>query len=529
MNRVFFFPAGLLIVLTATLSAGSEQDNPASGLETLRNDQLAVSGRYDRFERLLHQMADLLGHEDPERAELLRRAISRGREQSISRQLSRIADDLAEGNLGRAVEEQEQVLDALGLLLKLLQSEDRRSELEKERERLNRLLRNVDQALSEQKSARAAARNAPAPSSAAPGQQRALDHVEQILKSIHRHDRSASAGSSSDADGGDTSETDSDRQDSESDSSASPSDSNSSPASPSEAKSSDTSGEEPSSDRSGSSTPGTEQIAQARQQMQEALKRLQEQQRDEALQEQDGAVQSLQEAIEQLRKLLRQLREEEKEMILASLEARFQRLLAGQTQIYDDTMDLAETPPDRWLDTMFAHSREMARRQTELHEDCRQLLELLHEDGTSVAIVLSVEDICTDMETVADRLRDAQVGPLTQDIEKDIIDALGELIAATQQEMQDMQSESNAEAPSGSAAEKPPLVQLIAEIKVLRSLQLRINRRTDRIDALLSDSEQRDPSDRRTLRDQLADLTVRQQRLAESAQELAERMASQTP
>jgi hypothetical protein len=62
----------------ATATAADQTQKLSS--ESLRNEQLAVSGRYDRFERLLSQMADILGHEDPERAELLRRAISKGRE-----------------------------------------------------------------------------------------------------------------------------------------------------------------------------------------------------------------------------------------------------------------------------------------------------------------------------------------------------------------------------------------------------------------------------------------------------------------
>ena len=59
---------------TADESADESADNTPKDPETLRDDAQAISGRYERFERLLSQMADLMAVEDPDRAELLRRA-----------------------------------------------------------------------------------------------------------------------------------------------------------------------------------------------------------------------------------------------------------------------------------------------------------------------------------------------------------------------------------------------------------------------------------------------------------------------
>ena len=258
--------------------------------------------------------------------------------------------------------------------------------------------------------------------------------------------------------------------------------------------------------------------------MRAALEQLQKQLRDKALQKQDGAIEELQKAVEELQKLLLQLREEEKELILASLEARFQRMLSMQTQIYDETVDLDTTPVDEWLDTMFARSREVAQQQAELRVACDQTLGLLREDGTSVAVVLSVEDISIDMRTIAGRLRESKVGALTQSLETDIIEALKELIEATQREMQDMKSEEQSQHSQTGEQKKPPLVQLLAEIKILRSLQLRINRRTRNIDGFIAEDSENDRND---LTRQLRELTTRQQRLVESAEELAEQMSRQ--
>ena len=73
----------------------SEPKDPKS----LGNDQLAVSGRYARFERMLIQMADVLARQDPERADLLRRAIAQGREDTVKEDIEQIVELLNKGDL----------------------------------------------------------------------------------------------------------------------------------------------------------------------------------------------------------------------------------------------------------------------------------------------------------------------------------------------------------------------------------------------------------------------------------------------
>ena len=257
--------------------------------------------------------------------------------------------------------------------------------------------------------------------------------------------------------------------------------------------------------------------------MQEALEQLQQQERDNAVDKQDAALAELQKAERELEEQLRQLREEEKEMLLAALEARFQRLLALQIQINESTVDLAATPREKWLDTVVSRCKEVSQQQADVTRECSQTTSLLREDGTSVSILVSMEDIEADMGTVSDRLRDTKVFALTQSIQSDIVEALEELIKATQQEMEEMKEkqQQQQQQQQNGQQEKPPLVELMAEIKVLRSLQMRVNRRTRQVDDLL---EQPDPGDVDDLNAQLQELSLRQQRLRESAAELAERM-----
>jgi len=256
--------------------------------------------------------------------------------------------------------------------------------------------------------------------------------------------------------------------------------------------------------------------------MESALDKLKEQEREEALKNEDNAIEELHEAAEELEAMLRQLREEEKEMMLASLEARFQRMLLAETAIHEGTMGVAATPQKDWLDLNYGRCRELSQQQSELTQECAQTVNLLREDGTSVAIVIAVEDIEADMSSVSGWMQEYKVGELTQSVQKDILDSLKQLIETTQKEMQQMKEQQKQQQQQKDPnQEKPGLVELMAEIKVLRSLQLQVNRRTKQVDGLLPTAT---TDDLPALRKQLHDLAIRQNRLIESAKELAKQM-----
>ncbi len=185
-------------------------DDRLTDPKSLRDGEMAIAGRYARFERMLSQMADVLGRQDPERADLLRRAISRGREDQVKENIETTIKLLEKGELGTASEKQSEVIESLEVLLKLLQSEDRRSSVERERERLNGLLKDVRSVLAEQKSARATTRNSDAPSNAAPGQQRALNQTDKLLEEIKEHDGEQNKEGDDEKSEGDSSEKSSD-------------------------------------------------------------------------------------------------------------------------------------------------------------------------------------------------------------------------------------------------------------------------------------------------------------------------------
>lgn len=531
-----------------------EPESRQKTAQELRDDELAISGRFERFERMLTQMADILGRQDPERADLLRRAIGKGREDQVREEMEKIVDLLSKGELGTASEKQTAVVASLDKLLKLLQSEDRRSSVERERERLNGLLNNVRNVIAEQKSARSTTRNSEAPSNAAPGQQRALSETDKLLDSIKEHDEQQAKEDQGDSEnattdngsegkdakgskekgpggkdakgkdakeGGKGNKAESEPKDGKAgDDKSTGKQSGRGKTDPQEGKQGKSSSGQKQSGKESKQTPGRNQLEKAREQMEEALKDLKEQQRENALKNEDQAIEELLNAAAELEDMLKQLREEEKEMLLASLEARFQRMLIAETQIHESTLSLAATPQKDWLDQYYGLCRELAQQQSELASECDQTVNLLREDGTSVSILLAVEDIDADMGSVSGWLQESKVGELTQSVQNDIIESLKQLIEVTQKEMQEMkeQQQQQKQGQQQNNDQNQGLVELMAEVRMLRNLQLQVNRRTKQVDRLLQSAS---TDDLPSLSKQVHDLAVRQRRLIESAKELA--------
>ena len=491
-------------------AADPPEKSTAKDPQTLRNEQIAVSGRYARFERMLMQMADILGRQDPERADLLRKTLGKGREDQVREDLEKAIALLESGELGAASETQTELIQSFQSLMKLLQSEDRRSAVERERERLNGLLKDLRNVIGEQRSARSAAQNEESPSNAAPGQQKAIDGTQKLLEEMREHDdegKEQEGAEGAEGQGGKDSEPKSGEKSGE----------KSGDPKSQEGASGGEQGQQ-SAKQQQKKTPGREAMEQAAQRMQQALEALQKQQREQALKEEDAALQELQKAAEKLEEQLKQLREEEKEMMLASLEARFQRLLLVETQIHEGTTALAAVPQKEWLELSYGRCRELAQQQTELARECAQTVLLIREDGTSSAILLAVEDIESDMNSVADWMQQSNVSELTVSVQRDILESLKQLIETMQREMQQMQDQQQQDQQQqNQQQQQSPLVDLIAEIRVLKNLQLQVNRRTKQVDGLLDGAE---GAERVALQKQVSELAVRQQKLFESAKDL---------
>jgi hypothetical protein len=256
--------------------------------------------------------------------------------------------------------------------------------------------------------------------------------------------------------------------------------------------------------------------------MREAKQKLEEAKRKEAVEDQEAAKKELAEAIAELEEILRQLREEEIERMLAMLEARFVKMLEMQLKVYEGTKLLGKVPEGKRSNAEGIQANNLSFEEKKIVIEADKALNLLKEEGSSVAFPETVEFMREDMEQVVERLARVQVGRTTQLVEEDIIAALEEMIDALQKAQQEMEDQkSQPQPPRPMRPQDQPLVDLIAELKLIRSLQMRVNTRTQRYARLLDDEE--DPTGQATteeLVDALHKLSDREKRLHKVTREI---------
>jgi hypothetical protein len=251
--------------------------------------------------------------------------------------------------------------------------------------------------------------------------------------------------------------------------------------------------------------------------MQQAQKKLEEAKRNEAVKEQEQALRELEQAKAELEKILRQLREEEMERMLVLLEARLRKMLEMQNTVYDETIKLAESAshvPEHELEIA---SASLARKEDQIVGEADRALVLMQEDGSSVAFPEALQQARDDMRTVTDRLRGVQTDEVTQAIEQDIIATLEETLAALQQALKDLRDK-KASQQQGQAGEpgEQPLVDQLAELRMIRALQGRVNRRTEFYDRLIEADQTRETE----LLESLRELAERQERIFDATRDL---------
>jgi hypothetical protein len=255
--------------------------------------------------------------------------------------------------------------------------------------------------------------------------------------------------------------------------------------------------------------PTQQRLEKAQQRMEEAQKKLEEAKKSDAVEKQEEAIRELEQAKAELEEILRQLREEEMARTLAMLEARFRKMLDAQVQIYEGTQRLDKVPEaERDRDDAIEAGR-LSQKEAEIALEADKALNVLQEEGSAVAFPEAVMEIRDDMITVRDRLAEAKIGEMTQGVEKDIIAALEEMITALEKAQQEMQDKSQSPPPGEGGEGEMPLVDAIAELKMIRALQMRVNTRTQRY-AEVSKTEQVDQPE---LLDSLRKLAEREERI----------------
>ncbi|HTU23336.1 MAG TPA: hypothetical protein VMG10_35200 [Gemmataceae bacterium] len=277
------------------------------------------------------------------------------------------------------------------------------------------------------------------------------------------------------------------------------------------------------------------QIQDAEKYQERAENKLRKDNRKDAPEDEQAALDKLNQAKKQLEDLLRQLREEEIERLLARLEARCRHMLALQIGVRDDTVSLDKTikgnPKSESTRADQQASNVLSDREMEIVKEARAGRKLLEAEGSAVAFYEVFTEVQSDMETVAARLRKTDTGVVTVTIENQIIETLQEMIEALKKAQADNKKKSQ-QGQSGQSGQPPDqkLLDLLAELKMIRSMQKRVNARTELYGKQYA-GEQAPPPEKagseterekyERIQAELKDLSKRQQKISKVTHDIA--------
>ncbi len=276
------------------------------------------------------------------------------------------------------------------------------------------------------------------------------------------------------------------------------------------------SGKSQSGQQKGSSSPGQQSLEKAQGEMKKAAESLDQSKPDEATPKQDKAIKELEQVQKELEEALNQLRKEERAETLRDLEDRFRELASKQRAINEATVRLDELGRETFQRAERLQLADLSTQERDLSREAAKCVHILDEDGTTVVVPRVMGQISQDMATVAQRLAALDVGVLTRTIEREIVEALEQLLEAVQK-MQQANEQGGNPAPSSSSDQQSPLLPQSAELKLLRSSQVRVNTRTTAIEETRVETADGD------VKEALAKVGERQAECAEMAEEMRSR------
>jgi hypothetical protein len=466
-----------------------KDEKPASAIkEEARDNQQVLERRFKDFEQSLLRLAQRLEKsskpEDRQRADTLKKAIALTSEQGVDLKFKTLIEILQKPSTSLSLTEIKQAMDQNKMLaediraiLALLMADNRDDQLKNEIKRLMELIKMLEKNIRDQKIARAKVEgNKLDKEELGKEQKKVSDDTQKIAKALDKDgDGKGDKGKGEPKDGkgegkgepkdgkdgkgggqgqgqqGDKNK-DKDKKDTP------PQDNPNQPA---------------------DGTPGKKQVQDANQYQRQAEDQIKKDDKQDASKKQSQAIAKLEEARRKLEEILRQLREEEIERLLAKLEQRCRYMLEIQIEVYDGTVRVDKaigTNPDKKASRAEEQrALQLSDREEVIVTEANKAIQLLEAEGTAVAFPQMFEQVRDDAKNVARRLGKADVGTVTQVIEQDIIAALKDMIEALKKAQQDMKG-------GGQSQPGPPqnqkLIDLLAELKMIRAMQVRVNSRT---------------------------------------------------
>jgi len=280
--------------------------------------------------------------------------------------------------------------------------------------------------------------------------------------------------------------------------------------------------------------PGKERVEEANEYQKESEKEIDKGDNDAAAKKQKQAGDKLKEAQKELEARLRQLRKDEIDRILGDMLGRCNRMLTAQKDVREDTVRL-----DKSIKSHSTRDRadvnkgdELSKKEAEIVKMADDALQLIREEGSSVAFPIYLDFARNLMISVRVRLSKTDAGATTIATEDEIIRNLQEMIAALEQAKKENQQQPP---PPGGGGGNPnpgnkPLLQELQELKLIRNMQISVHKMTEAYGLDYKGKEQapapeksqtaddRELADR--LKKDLKDLAVRQEQIYQATNDL---------
>ncbi|MGA2229379.1 MAG: hypothetical protein ABSH22_00490 [Tepidisphaeraceae bacterium] len=418
----------LALSLAASLLVSAALADPpqtVTASDQLQFEQKTAQTQMQELQERMYSLADLTRQTEPDDSARLLLAVRKARENLIIEQMRDVLDQLSTADLAKASDEQTQVLAKLEELKKLLTSTDLDLQLQLERLRaLSAAIAKLDGAIKEEKRQQGQSGALAQAQKAAPLDPKALDQPRQD----QQQNRSA---------------TDAIAQ--------TVKDLGPAPAQAAQVLGGASKSMSQAEASLGSGSPGDAQDlqGQAADAMQKARDQL-EQERQKVLEELQGQV---------------------RKQVVANLT----EMLDRQKSVRGATEGLLAASPtsDRATAVKFG---QLSDAETAINRICDQTIDLINETQFSIALPAALKDIGQSCQEVADELQTAKATPTVVGDEKQIERDLADLLD-TFKELQADPGE------GGKGGGKDNKNKLLAELKVLRLLQTRVNDRTVKVDA----------------------------------------------
>jgi len=253
-----------------------------------------------------------------------------------------------------------------------------------------------------------------------------------------------------------------------------------------------------------------QRIEDAKDSQSKAGQKIDKNERQDAVPDQEDAKTKLEQARKRLEEILRQMREEEIERVLADLQKRCEKMLqmqeivnAGTKQIHTHIYALGKPERDDELG-----SRRLGEDEDKIVHEADLAIAVIEAEGTAVAFTEVFHQVRNDMVQVSRRLGRVAVDDQTLAIEEDIVTTLKEMIEALKKQQQEQRDKKQSEQNNGNPSPQE-LIDKLAELRMIRSLQLRVNTRTVQWAKRYQGEEAREPS----IVQELGDLAKRQRKI----------------